>query len=381
MLKIGDLHNDKCASVPLRVRLEEDSLRTEYDTKNGDHVQSQRKARQEEYAKLVLPAAKANYDIELFLDEFFLRDESRAILAMKLPGLDNRSVVHAAAEKIPGLHTTSHGREPSRTLAIGWDKNAVFSAAASASVEQDKKRLPQEEDAGWQARMEKHRAIVAKHGKPMDGRRLRVHHPRGTFSVRCDDIAKQWSDNASNYTLRFTTGRFAIFNFGVLQGVMRFGVDRASALSDEFDSEDDYSASESEADEKTPLPKNSKSPGKNPKKRPLSSPASASAPASKRRKPPTTSSNPLRLYFQWRGRDTSEGMIQLDDNNHPTHTGYIDFSDKRCVAFTGVGNFGFAGNTLKFEGFITQLLGGPMTMKWDEFSREAYERERVGRWR
>lgn len=361
--------------MPVRVKLEEDSLRTEYDAKNGDHVQSQKDARRSEYGKLVLPAAKANYDIDLFLEEFFLRDQSRAILAMRLPGLENRSTVHAAAEKIPGLHTVSHGREPSRTLAIGWDKNAVFSATASESVEQDKKRLPQE-DAGWQARMEKHRAIIGKSGNPRVGRHLRVHHAYGTFSVRCDDIAKQWPEGASNYVLRFVGGRFAIFNFGILEGVMRFGLDRASAICDDFDSEDDHRTTDSEGGE-TPLPKNSKSPGKNPKKRPLSTPSSV--PASKRHKPPT--SNPLRLYFQWRGRDTSEGMIQVDDDANPTHTGYIDMLDKRCVTFSGTANFGFAGNSVRFEGFKTQFLGGPMTMKWEHFSREAYERERANRWR
>lgn len=364
--------------MPNHAKLEENNLRIEYDKKNNDHVQTQQKARREEYTKLVLPADKANYDIDLFLDEFFLRDQSKAISAMKLPGLDKRSMMHAAAEKIPGLHTVSHGKEPSRTLAIGWDENAVYSAAAGGSAEQDKKRLLKE-DTGWQTKMEKHRAVVAKYKGPKVGRQLRLHHVYGTYSVRCEDIAKQWPEGAGNYVLRFMPGRFAIFGFGILQGIMRFGIDRESALCDEFDSEDDQKSSEPEPDEK-PVPKPSKSPGKNSKKRSLSSPSSA--PASKRRKlPTTTTSNPLRHYFQWRGRDTSEGMIQLDNDTNPTNAGYIDFSDKRCVAFSGVGNFGFAGNEVRFEGFMTQLLGGPMTMKWEDFSREAYEREWGARWR
>ena len=38
-------------------------------------------------------------------------------------------------------------------------------------------------------------------------------------------------------------------------------------------------------------------------------------------------------------------MIQLDDDDDDaTHTGYIDFSDKKYLTFSGVGNFGFAGN-------------------------------------
>lgn len=363
--------------MPVRVKLEEDSLRTEYGQKNSEHVESQKNERMKEYAKLVSPAAKANYDIDLFLDEFFLRDPSRAISAMKLPGLDSRSTVHAAAEKIPGLHTVSHGREPTRTLAIGWDRNAVFSAAASGSAEQGKKR-PAQEDAGWQGKMEKHQALIAKHSGPKIGRQLRVHHPHGTFSVRCDDIAKQWPEGASNYSLRFTGQRFAIFNFGVLQGVMRFGVDRESAICDEFDSEDDYRDSGESEGDKLPPPSKSKGAGKNSKKRSLSSPGSV--PASKRHK--AANSHPsLRLYFQWRGRETGEGMIQLDNDTNPTNTGYIDMSDKRCVAFSGVGNFGFMGQQVRFEGFMTQLLGGPMTMKWEHFSKEAYERENEARWK
>lgn len=361
--------------MPVHAKLEEDRLRNEYNQKNDDHVQNQKKARQDEYSKLILPADKANYDIDLFLDEFFLRDESKAIAAIKLPGLDSRSKVHAAAEKIPGLHTVSHGKEPSRTLAIGWDRSAVYSAAASGSAEQGKKSQSQE-NAAWQAKMEKHRAIVAKHKGPKVGRQLRLHHVYGTFSVRCDEIAKQWPQSANTYVLRFMQDRFAIFGFGILQGVMRFGIDRQSAISDEFDSEQDHKTNEPEVDE-TPHPKPSKSPSKTSKKRPLSSPTKT--PASKRRKLPTAS-NPLRLYFQWRGRDTSEGMIQLDNDTNPTNTGYIDFADKKCVAFSGVGNFGFAGNAVRFEGLMTQFLGGPMTMKWEEFSREVYERERVSRW-
>lgn len=234
--------------MPAHAKLEEDRLRNEYNKINDDHVQSQKTARREEYAKLILPADKANYDIDLFLDEFFLRDESKAISAMKLPGLKSRAMVHAAVEKIPGLHTVSHGTEPSRILAIGWDESAIYSAAASGSAEQGKKRLAQE-DAGWQAKMEKHRAIIAKHKGPGVGRRLRVHHPHGTFSVRCDDIAEQWPDWAGSYVLRFTSDRYAIFGFGILQGIMRFGVDRESAISDDFNSEDDYgTSSESELD-------------------------------------------------------------------------------------------------------------------------------------
>ena len=242
MLKIGGLHDKKCASVPVRVKLEEDSLRNEYDTKN-----------------------------DLVLNEFFLRDQSRAILAMKLPGLDNRSVVHAAAEKIPGLHTASHGREPSRTLAIGWDENAVFNAAASASGEQDKKRLLQK-DAGWQARVEKARSnrCQARETKRV-GRQLRVHHPHGNFfrPMRryCDAVVGK-TLAITFYVLRFTLYDGAIRHLqqlqGDLQGVMRFGVDRASAVCNEFDSEDDHSTSESEADEKTPLPNKLEKPRQEP---------------------------------------------------------------------------------------------------------------------
>ena len=365
--------------MPVHVKLEEDRLRTEYDEKNSEHVQSQRKARIKEYAKLVLPAAKANYDIDLFLDEFFLRDESKAISAMKLPGLNNRSMMHAAAEKIPGLHTISHGTEPTRTLAIGWDRNAVFSAAATGSAEEDKKR-PVQQDAGWQARTDKHRALTATRDSSKVGRQIRVHHASGTFSVRCDEFASQWPEDASNFHLRFTGARFAIFNLGVLEGVMRFGITHKSATSDGFDSEDDYKDSESEHEE-TSLLKNPKSSSKNPKKRSLTSPGSA-IPALKRVKlPPTTTSSPLRLYFQWRGRETGEGVIQLDSDKNPANTGYIEMSDKRCVAFSGVANFGFAGEKVRFEGFKTQLLGGPLTMKWESLSEDAYERERVARWR
>lgn len=372
-MRISGLHDPKCATVPVHAKLDE--LQSEYDKENSYYVQIQKTARMNEYAKLVLLTVKANYDIDLFLDEFFLRDESKAIMAMKLPGLDNISMVQAAAEKIPGLHTVSHGIEPTRTLAIGWDRNAVFGAAASASAEQGKKR-PTPEDAVWKARMEKHQALIETCGIPRAGRQLRIHHLRGIFSIRCDDIAKQWPEDATNCVIRFTGVRFAIFNFGVLEGVMRFGLDRESAICDEFDSEGGYTNSDFDEDETAP----SKAPNRaapTPQKRSWHAPASASA-SSKRHKP--SSSNPLRLYFQWRGRETREGMIQLDDDTNPTNTGYIDMSDERCMAFSGVANFGFAGEKVRFDGFKTQLLSGPATNKWKGFSKEVYEKERAGRW-
>lgn len=356
--------------MPVHVSLGDNGLSTEYDKMNGERVQVQKDARMKEYTKLVLPADKANYDVDLFLEEFFSKDHSRAILAMKLPGLENGATLHAAVEKVPGLHIISYGGEHTRTLTIGWDIIAVLKAAASGSAEQSKKRQPQE-DAGWQAIMEEHRALVAKHGSPKVGQQVRVHYPQGTFSVRSDDIAAQRPEGASDYVLRFRGTRFATFAFGVVHGIMRFGVDLASATSDEFDTEDD---SESEGGSTSPFyastPKIS---DKHPKKRSFNFPP-ASIPAPKRRKP-SSSSNPLRLYFQWRGRDTVEGMILLDDDTNPTHTGYIDMSDERCVAFSGVGNFGFLGHKARFEGVMTGKWGGPMAVKWENFSREVYEWE------
>lgn len=354
-------------------------MRIEYDKRNGDHIKSQKAARTKEYHKLVSPTAKANYDVDLFLNEYFLKDQSRAIKAMQLPGLANRSVVHAAAEKIHGLHTISHGREPNRTLAIGWDRNAIYAAAASGSAEQVKQSRTQD-DPVWEARMEKHQALVKKCEIPSDGQQVCMPFFYGNFAIRCDEIAEQWSEGASSYNLRFVGGRSAIFNFGVLEGVMRFGPDQESVTRDEYDSEDDYadSSDEDDKDESPPL-KTSNRTAPNPSKRPMHNPP-PSARAPKRAKP-SSSSTPLRLYLQWRGRETGESQIQLDSKTDPTHTGHIDFSDARCVTFSGVADFGFVGRQVRFEGFETQHLGGPQTKKWGDYSEEMYERERVGRWR
>lgn len=395
----------------------ENSLRVEYDKKNSDHVQSQKTARKEKYDKLVSPTAKADYDVDLFLDEFFLSDQSRAIKAIRLPGLANRSEVHGAAEKIHGLHTVSHGREPNRTLAVGWDRHAVFTAAASASAEHSKQRQTQE-DAAWEAIMKKHQALVKKCNIPKTDQHVPTNYYYGNFAIRCDEIAAQWPKNTSSYNLRFVGGRSAIFNFGVLEGVMRFGPDRESVMCDEHDSEedddtdsddeddedddtdsddeddeDDDTDSDDEDDDKDESPPLKTPPSNrtvaNPLKRTMNNP-SPSVPAPKRAKqtPPssplttTTTPTPLRLYFQWRGRETGESQIQLDSSEtNPTHTGYLDFPDARCVTFSGVGDFGFVGHEIKFEGFKTQFMGGPATKKWEDYSEEVYETKRVGRWR
>ena len=88
---------------------------------------------------------------------------------------------------------------------------------------------------------------------------------------------------------------------------------------------------------------------------------------------------PFRVYLQWRGRETAEGEIELDYDN--SNVGHIDFLDSACTRFRGKMNISFAGDPVSFSGYKISDKGRWGPLRWDLYSEEQHERERVARWR
>ena len=110
----------------------------------------------------------------------------------------------------------------------------------------------------------------------------------------------------------------------------------------------------------------------------------------KARKSDNATSGRRRLPFLWRGRETGEGKIQLDNDKSPSNVGTLEFVDAACTRFHRLININLVGERVEFDGYRIgkgpKVVGGRGTagvgsVSWEALSEQAYESERVGRWR
>lgn len=124
--------------------------------------EDQRNAQRQKYDALSSLSAKADFDIELFMQDHFLDasgrpDHAKTPEPLPLPGV-TRARVHARGERVPGLRTQSGGSGEGRTLVIGWDSSAVKSKAAPISAEAAAER-ERAVDTAWAQKMALHHAF------------------------------------------------------------------------------------------------------------------------------------------------------------------------------------------------------------------------------
>lgn len=335
--------------------------------------------------------------------------------------------MHEAASKIEGLNTHSDGREPNRILAIGWDRTAVWKAASEAAAEGYREReIELQEESN--ARMQEHREFLEsiesqrkkKTGKSggKASKDFDLSQVAGKYLIECKAIEEEWPDQAENGLYmkivpdRENKGRMvAEFEFGILEGVMRFiqvgekhladgdhGWASDSGESTEVDSyrDDEEEGDDDDNDELTTsfMPddiniyesKNRKrklqsSPpavAREPdSKSPKSQPSKPAAPQVKKTR--LSDTGKFKLLFLWRGRDTGTGEIQIDSDR--SNKGFIEFENADCVTFTGVMDAPFFTKGV-LKGFkVARDDGKGIVSHWKDFSKKVYEHERVNRWR
>lgn len=83
------------------------------------------------------------------------------------------------------------------------------------------------------------------------------------------------------------------------------------------------------------------------------------------------------MEFQWRGRDTSEGVMSFGDRNQ----GEITFLDGGEISgwINVYGQCEFQG-VRRSSSTTRERSALSMRNEWDGYDEDAYERERVGRW-
>ena len=342
-------------------------------------------------------------------------DRQKTKSPVALPGFGNRAEMHSTAEKIPGLHTCSAGNEPYRVLAIGWDSSAVSRAAGKAAAvghAQHTKEMDEERTM----RMDEHREFLetlkvkqkGTKNKAKKGAQSQISHAAGTYLVECRNIEEEWPELVQSGLYMTIVpdeenkGRLvAEFEFGVLEGIMRFRQVDEEWLSDEDSGEEDtnedseggidtgeedlVSPSEEEHDDDDDDDDDDDgdaelsrwASGKRKRSTAKSQPTRRQPQAKKKKTlPPATGSTKFKLLFQWRGRETGEGEIQLGGSNK----GYIEFGDSDCTTFTGVMDAPYF-TKAKLKGYkVSKDNGARINASWGDFSESVYERERIGRW-
>jgi hypothetical protein len=337
--------------------------RDECEAKQRGRIATRKQTRFAEFSKLGSPSKEAEFDRSLFLSKHFLDDNgapdrSKTRQPLSLPGLDNIVSLSRAASKIPGLHTRiGETDDTSRVLVIGWDEGSVWEEADRISSQNAVERKKKQREK----KMQEHRDYVARRKHLRAKKTFDAKYAVGSYIVECKSISEQWPD-MDDLTMNITQAKglgelVADFDFGVLDGIMRLGSD-AELLSTPPEYDEDETAF----------------PGS---KRKWPAQRSGSQSSKKSRKS-TSSGQPRRLYLRWRGRETGEGELEMDDDD--SNTGYLDFVDNSCTAFNGVADLTFVGPKVTLCGYKISSDGGEMIKSWDAYTEENYLYTRIARW-
>ncbi|KAL8788704.1 MAG: hypothetical protein Q9213_001518 [Squamulea squamosa] len=374
LLNLG-IEQGQCDSMPSRIVTIKDALKKDYDVKNAAHIAQQRRVKHKQFSRLLDPITEANYDIDMFLAKYFLDSNgnptrTKTTVPISLPGFGNRSFLYAAAEKIQGLKTVNGGYGNDRTVVVGWENShpsvwEVAGQVGKVSYETRKKMR----EANWNRTLQIHRSFVYSPGKPGD--RFDIAFAEGEFAIDFKATAEQWIDNSENMTLTIGAARglnrTGAFQFGIVEGMMRFDTDQHRLLAWCAENKDGE-CSETSGDEGAENDGNDTS-EQTPSEQ-LRGLATGSAPPAKRRKRSRTVEQ-RRLHFQWRGRETGEGKIQL--GNVKSHAGHLDFVDNACTKFEGYISLELMGQDLAFTGYKISAVGGPVKDSWTNYSKNAYD--------
>lgn len=266
-----------------------------------------------------------------------------------------------------------------------------------------------QQEYAWESKMQTHRAFVERYLGPDPAQPFSIADVQGTYIVECDEISSNWP-NANDLSLKITSGMgngwMGVFDFGIIKGVMECGLGRQSNFLEpsDFDVEgevesgnfslQEFGIEDCSTDAAEQFSAESLSIDNSHEKNPDASNPFSTYTFSKatehstltpqpltiisatlrtqqnnsdhedftmeyshERNPfdgnpqmhPALSNLPPRLPFRWRGYESSLDTRLLDHGDG--QTGYLDFSDARCVVFDAELNLKFMGGSVKLRGF------------------------------
>jgi hypothetical protein len=206
-----------------------------------------------------------------------------------------------------------------------------------------------------------------------------VYSPAGSYIVDCEEIEKQWPDQAGDLILDIhPTGEPGIFEadfeFRVLEGAMIIGADEKSL--EQYCAQLDRevtSASESEdTDEREPAGSKKRAAG-------AASPPPPSSSRGRGRPPKKqkvgAAGQPRTYPLRLKCRETGMGEIYAKEEE-----GSIKFKDGKMASFVGEADLPCVGRGTRFTARKISDTPAPAAHQWADFSKQAYEYARVHRW-
>ena len=345
------------------------------------------------------PTEEAKCDKALFLRKYFLDeygnpDRTKTPDLILLPGYSDRGLaVTGRTERVPALHVANGGLEgASHVMVVGWNRERVNNKARDIDMQQTNGRGILRSSHDWNRQMMNHQSYTeklhsqAETSNPHTGTSFHRYNFTGKYVVECshvherDYIQHGWPIFSNHLSLRgFRDGRLAIFDLGIIVGLMVLGRTKAAVAklvqekdwddvsvgedmsSEEEDGSDDISEGEDMSCEEEDGSDESD----------ILVDLTSDRPVERQK---IHVEHPRRLYFQWRGYDTVTGTIYFDPQNR--NTGYLDFASDDATTFEG--NICMdTGTTIDFQGYKVPGLTGPLTMNWNGLSHLASERAKV----
>ena len=376
--------------MPPQILKIEATLREEYKSTMNDYRDklkayraSKLPTRIQAFEACATPTEEAKCDSSLFLQKYFLDkdhnpDRTKTPDLILLPGYTDKGLaLTGRTQRVPALHVADAGLEgASHVTVIGWNRERVNSKAHDIDIQQTDGRGILRSSHDWDKQMVKHHIYMEnlrrqrETSNPGVGTSFHRSDVAGTYVVESSYIQHEWPILSKQLSLRFFRyGQLAIFDIGIIVGLMVLGGSKAavSKLVQEKnwddDSEDEDLSSEDED--------MSNGEEESSDKLCVDDEWSSDGPV-KRQKINTDHSR--RLYFQWRGYNTVSGGIYFDPQNR--NTGYLDFADDDATSFKGTICMDVR-TTTEFRGYNVPGLTGPLTMNWNALSHLASERAKA----
>jgi hypothetical protein len=329
-------------------------------------------------ARLHIPTAEANFDLDRFLAKYFLDGLNgkpaprKTLEPIELYQFFKHGArLQAAVASIPGLQLCCADGVWGTNTIIGWDVDKVKLRKRKIEEEKAKEKakkaaaaLAAREDE-WQRALRPHHEYMKNHQVPTSP--LKLDHLPGSYVVRLEKMENYCSDGKV-MTLDIAQpcnahGTMAAFDFGLVEGTMLLALsgDALHLLMQDLEVCSDEEVGQDYA-----------SSGK----RTAQGPHRAQGPI-KRRLGETPKSN--RVYLQWAGRDPGTGEIQLDTANE--HTGYLDFDASKASAEGVLAYPSFFGDE-RLAFMIRKVADRPSKIpeSWSRFNKKRYDYESRARW-
>lgn len=360
-------------SLHEEMKLEYEKQLDEWHQTVGNWDEVWRLRQEEEWAQLETPSERALYNLDRFMDHYFLTDgqpdpakKPEPIALHDITDEQMMAAVHDRVMFVNGLEIAVGGQGPERTMCIGWDRAAVCGLAGEIeNMAKEKLRKRVQDD--WERAMQSHHQFVESL-QPAEPEVLQGSGPipltaaRGCFIVHCKPVMEKYPDhpNLANMALNISdspanngeTLRAAV-DLGVFQGtaVLSF----SQPVVDWFVKYYDKSALAAAGISAPATPSGAKG-----GKRKAIDDSGDQRPIKQRKSDVPTP--PGRILMRMRGRELIEGMLCPE-----VQEGYLEFLDSTCNKFTGVFDIPGVGEDLGIEGFRVSNEAAIEAPPWNWF--------------